>query len=120
VVSTTANMFGESGDTLNLDKLREMLKDSRRYLNANDLYRPYEPFTLFGQKVVESETHEEPILRIRDDVPCNAKVRREVNDYLLKTFGTRDHSVIPKGMAYRVYDTWFIRRDDMLAIRCAV
>ena len=34
--------------------------------------------------------------------------------------GTRDTSPIPKGIAYRMYDTWLIRRDDLMTIRMAL
>lgn len=119
MVSATASTNSGLGETLDLKKLKDMLRDCQPYL-AQD--RPWEPWprTLFGMDIIEHEERYEPVLRIRDDVPCTDKVRREVNDYLLKTFGTRDISVIPKGIAYRMFDKLVIRRDDLLAIRCVI
>lgn len=105
-----------SESTLTLESLLKALPYTERERNPL-LDSVVNPLTFRGMPIFEIEPDIRPVLRVRDEVPCTDTVRHEVNEYLLKTFGTRDHSALRCGQA--LFMSGFglaIRKDDCAAM----
>jgi hypothetical protein len=65
-------------------------------LDGNPLFGP-QFNSLFGMKIIEVRDDIRPVLRVRNEIPMTDESRRDMNAWLLETFGTRDHSLVARG-----------------------
>lgn len=113
----TVSAAGASTSDLTLAKLRETIKSMPVY-DERDIFPFGKPFSLgpFNMRVFEIDADIRPVLRIRDEVPCTDEVRREVNEWLLEMFGTRDHSLFARGRAILWNGNMALRKEDMVLL----
>jgi hypothetical protein len=122
---TSATTFGATfGGTLTSEALTRVMRDVMDSLPHH--YREPDPFglrtpmTFAGLKIHEIPPDIRPVLRIRDEVPCRQDVRREVNAWLLETFGTRDHTPFARGTALLWNGGVALRKEDVVLLtNCA-
>lgn len=103
-----------TGD-LSLDSLREAIESCPPWREP-DIFGLRQP-TLLGMKIHEIEPDIRPAIHIRDDFEwITPEARREMNQWLLDRFGTRDHSVLARGKALFWSGSIAMRKEDVMLL----
>ena len=99
--------------TLTYEKIREAIDmlPSRE----NDLFTNPFKFNL-GMPVFEVPDDIRPVIELSEDVIVSDEFRRKCNKFYLDTFGTRDHTAIDKGVAWRTPNMLVMRKSDSLLL----
>ena len=75
-----------------------------------DMYPGSYPGSIYGMPVYEIQPKYEPVLQLSEDFKwCTDEFRAKQNAYLLKVFGTRDISIVPKNQVFMFRNSIIMR-----------
>lgn len=94
-----------------LDAMSKYKRPDRDVLGA-----AFREASIFGMSIVQHPSKIVPKVKMNRTFPCSDKSFEDMNAWLLARFGTRDESLVPRGMALQFGNTLVMRPEDVVRL----